>query len=193
MYSELAISALKERIKWNASLDSGFTIALSTGNATGTSGKHFQSFHNLVSIDNIYASVLKTDMSENDFNAFLEDMRLQATLQTINDVLESNEKYVAETDYSDLIITNASLFDSAIGYKVATSVLEMFLSTSRSNLHERNAKLAASNLKLELEGFTDENGNLVAKGIKYYYQKAIKKAASKLFPFEIIITSEKIW
>lgn len=193
MFSEIAISTIKERIKWNASLDSGFSVSLSQVNATGTSDKHFQSFHNLVSIDNIHAAVAEIDMGELLFNDLLEDIRVQATLQTINDVLENNEKYVAETDYSDLIITNASLFDTAVGYKVATSVLEMFLSTSRSNLHERNAKLAASNLKLELEGFTNENGNLVAKGIKYYYQTAIKKAASKLFPFEVIITSEKIW
>lgn len=193
MYSEQAISTLNERIKWNTSLDSGFIISLSQENETGTSGKHFQSFHSLVSIDNIYAAVPEIDMSEEDFNNFLGDIRLQATLQVINDVLEINDKYVVETDYSDLIIKNASLFDSAIGYKVVTRVLELFLSSPRSNLHERNTKLAASNLKLELEGFINDNGNLVAKGIKHHYYIAIKKAASKLFPFEVIVKSEQLW
>lgn len=193
MCSELAISTLNERIKWNASLDSGFGISLSEENATGTSGKHFQSFHNLVSIDNIYASVPEIDMEEDAFNAFLSDIRLQATLQTINDALEINPKYVVEDDYSALMIANTALFDNAIGYKVAVNVLEMFMSTSRSNLPERNAKLAASNLKLELEGFINENGNVVARGIKYYYQNAIKKIAAKLFPFEVIIQDGKAW
>lgn len=193
MYSELAISTLKERIKWNPSLDSGFTIALSSGNATGTSGKHFQSFHNLVSIDNIYASVPEIGMDEPKFNALLEDIRLQATLQVINDVLERNEKYVTESDYSNVIVTNASLFDTAIGYKVATNVLEMFLASSRSNLDERNSKLSASNLKLELKGFKNDNGHVVATGLESFYQEAISKASKKLFPIEIIITSEKLW
>ena len=193
MYSELTISTLKERIKWNASLDSGFTIALSQGNATGTSGKHFQSFHNLVSIDAIYASVPQIAMGEETFNALLSDIRLQATLQTINDVLERHEKYDAAVDYSEILINNAALFDNAIGQKVCITVLEMYLSTQRSNLPERNAKFSAANLKLELEGFTNENGNLVAKGVKYYYEHAVKKASQKIFPFEIIITSDKIW
>lgn len=193
MYNELTISTLNERIKWNPSLDSGFSIALSEDNLLGSSGKHFQSFHNLVSIDNIYAAVPEIGMETEAFNAVLADIRLQATLQVINDVLESNETYVADTDYSDVISTNAPIFDTAIGYKVAISVLEMFLSTSRSNLAERNAKLSASNLKLELEGFINENGNVVAKGIKYHYQSAIKKAASKLFPFEVIVKSEQLW
>jgi len=193
MYNEDSIKKLNERIKWNASLDSGFSIELSAENKKGDSGKHFQSFHALVSIDNIYAAVSEIAMEEEDFNAVLADIRLQATLQTINDVLDRNERYVVDTDYSELIIANASLFDSAIGYKVATAVLELFLSTSRSNLPERNAKLAASNLKLELEGFVNENGNLVAKGIKHYYQSAVKKASSKLLPFEVIIKSDKLW
>lgn len=193
MYSEVAIATLTDRIKWNASLDSGFTLALSSGNATGISGKHFQSFHNLVSIDAIYASVPDVAMGEEAFNALLSDIRNQAVLQTLNDVLERHEKYVATTDYSEILINNAALFDNAIGYKVCISALEMFLSTQRSNLPERNAKLSASNLKLELEGFTNENGNIVARGIKYYYENAVKKASQKIFPFEIVIKSEKYW
>jgi hypothetical protein len=193
MYSDLAISTLTDRIKWNASLDSGFTIALSEDNATGTSGKHFQSFHNLVSIDNLYASVPEIGMDETRFNALLEDIRLQATLQIINDVLERNKKYDPIEDYSNTIITNAALFDTAVGYKVATNVLEMFLASSRSNLHERNSKLSASNLKLELKGFKNDNGYVVAAGIESFYQEAVRKAASKIFPFEVIINSEKIW
>ena len=193
MYSELAISVISQRIKWNASLDSEFTIALSDGNATGTSGKHFQSFHNLVSIDNIYASVPEIDMDEEPFNELLTDIRLQATLQTLNDIMDKHERYIPETDYSDVIISNAGLFDTAVGNKVAITVLELFLSTTRINLHERNAKLSASNLKLDLEGFKNENGHVVAKGIKSSYYSAVKAASNKLFPFEIVVNSPKIW
>lgn len=194
MYSELTISTIAERIKWNDSLDSAFAVELSEDNQKGTSSKHFQSFHNLVSIDNIYAAVPEIDMDAEDFNNYLTDIRLQATLQALNDILETNENYDPVKDYSEVLISNAALFDNAIGYKVAINVLELYLSTSRSNFTERNAKLSASNLKLELEGFVNENGVMVAKGIKYYYQNAIKKAVEKLFPFEIIIkSSNNLW
>lgn len=194
MYSELAISTIAERIKWNASLDSAFDLELSEENQKGASGKHFQSFHNLVSIDNIYASVPEIDMEQDEFNSYLTDIRMQAVLQVLSDVLEVHEDYVIDKDYSEIIISNAALFDNAIGYKVAVNVLELFLSTSRSNLPERNAKLSASNLKLELEGFVNENGIMVAKGIKYYYQNAIKKAVRKIFPIQIIIkSSNNLW
>lgn len=194
MYNEDSIKKLNERIKWNASLDSGFSIELSAENKKGDSGKHFQSFHNLVSIDNIYASVPEIGMDKDEFNSYLTDIRTQAVLQVLTDVLEVHEEYVFDKDYSEILISNAALFDNAIGYKVAINVLELFLSTSRSNLPERNAKLSASNLKLELEGFVNENGIMVAKGIKYYYQNAIKKAIRKIFPIQIIIkSSNTLW
>lgn len=193
MYSPESINTLKERIKWNNSLDSGFSVELSEDNKKGTSNKHFQSFHSLVCIDNIYASVPDVNMDSDEFNELLSDIRLQATLQTINDVLESNLDYVVETDYSDVMISKASLFDNAIGYKCAINVLEMFLSSTRSNLDERNAKLSASNLKLELKGFKNDNGHVVATGLETFYQSAVKKASSKLFPLEVIVKNGKSW
>lgn len=193
MYSELAISTIAERIKWNASLDSAFAVQLSDTNKKGVSGKHFQSFHNLVSIENMYAAVPKIDMESAAFNAFLTDMRLQATLQALNDIMETNESYDPENDYTNVLISNAALFDNAVGYKVAINVLEMFLSTIRSNLPERNAKLSASNLKLELKGFRNDNGHVVADGLEAFYQLAIDKAGKKLFPLKAIVQNGKPW
>lgn len=193
MYNETAISAIAERIKWNTSLDPAFAIELSEYNQIGASGKHFQSFHNLVSIDNIYAAVPEIDMDVDAFNDLLTDYRLQATLQSVNDALETNKSYDPETDYSDLLIKNVALFDNAVGHKCAINVLEMFLSSSRSNLAERNAKLSASNLKLELKGFTNENGHVVATGIETFYQSAIKNISAKLFPIEAVVQNGKSW
>jgi hypothetical protein len=45
------------------------------------------------------------------------------------------------------------LFEDAVGYKVAISVLELFISTERLNTTERSAQMAISSLKLEIEGW----------------------------------------
>ena len=193
MYSELSISTLEQRLFWNKSQNTEFAIALVDSNATGTSGKHFQGFHNLVNIENIYNCVPDTFMSDTDFNDVLKDIRKQAVLQSLVDIMDRNNLFLVDTDYSETIIKNASLFDNAVGYKVAISVLEMFMSTTRINFTERNAKLAVSNLKLELEGFLNDNGHVVAKGIKYYYESAVKSASRKIFPLIPTVDSKQIW
>ena len=114
-------------------------------------------------------------------------------LEIVPLIIDKNLDSISSEDYTDIIIENAVLFDDAIGYKVAISVLELFVSTKRSNLPERNAKLAISNLKLELNGFRNETGYIVAKGLIFFLNDAIKKATNKLFPFKVIIQDGNAW
>lgn len=192
MYFGSAIEALVERISWSKALEPDYP-ELDEANLTGESGRNFQSFHRLVTVENIYDAVPEVEMEEGAFNQYLSGLRLQAVLAVLPEIMDKNIQYKTETDYSQIIIDNALLFDDAIGYKCAVMVLEMLISTKRSNLAERNAKLSVSNLKLELEGFRNDNGILVAKGITQKLEMAIRKAARKIFPNQIIVTSEKIW
>ncbi len=192
MYFATAIEALVDRISWNKALDPDYP-ELDETNLTGESGRNFQSFHQLVTVENIYDAVPEVEMEAGAFNAYLSEVRIQAVLAILPEIMDKNLKYENATDYTDTIIQNAALFDDAIGYKAAMMVLELFMSTKRSNLAERNAKLAVSNLKLEIEGFRNDNGVLVAKGITQKLEKAIRTATNKIFPKEIIVTSEVIW
>lgn len=192
MYFATAIEALVDRISWNKALDPDYP-ELDETNLTGESGRNFQSFHQLVTVENIYDAVQEVEMEAGAFNAYLTEVRIQAVLAILPEIMDKNLKYENATDYTDAIIQNAALFDDAIGYKAAMMVLELFMSTKRSNLAERNAKLAVSNLKLEIEGFRNDNGVLVAKGITQKLEKAIRTATNKIFPKEIIVTSEVIW
>lgn len=193
MYSAEVISLLEERISWSNPLDTGFAIGLATASSTGTSGKNFKSYHQMVTVENIYDCTSVVDMEEDPFNELLLDFRKQAVLKCLTDIVDTNISSDPNVDYSNLIENNISIFDDAIGFKVAVGVLEMLMSTSRMNLIERNAKASASNLKLELEGFRNENGHTVAKGIKYYYNEAVRKASLKLFPKDIIVKAGPLW
>lgn len=182
MISSEAISKLEERIRWNEALDSEFQISLNDQNKKGDSGKHFQRFHQLVTVENIYNAGAPTpDMEAEEFNNLLADIRLQAVLQVITDAIELNPEYNPEFDYSEQIIENPAIFDNAIGFGVAVSSLELMLSSKRINPDERNVKLSAANLKLELEGFKNESGHVVSSGIKYYYFKNVKVASERFF------------
>ena len=193
MYLETAISTLTERISWASPQEDSFVIELDADNLKGTSGRNFQSFHQLVTVENIYAAISNIDADATEFNAILSDIRKQAVLKILPLVIDYNLLSVSATDYTNLITDNAILFDDAIGYQTAINVLELFVSTKRSNLSERNAKLAISNLKLEINGFKNESGYVVAKGLVYFLNEAIKTATNKLFPNPIIVKSPNVW
>lgn len=192
MYFGSAIEALVERISWSKALEPDYP-ELDEANLTGESGRNFQSFHQLVTVENIYDAVPEVEMEEEAFNKFLSGLREQAVLAVIPEIMDKNIKYDPARDYTQIVIDNAVLFDDAIGYKLAIMVLEMCISTKRSNLAERNAKLSVSNLKLEIEGFRNDSGILVAKGITQKLEMAIRKATNKIFSREVIVSSERIW
>ena len=193
MYSNDVTLKLEKRIRWNTDYDTAFPVALDEFNATGESGKHFQGFHQLVTLSNIYnVGVSEINMEAAPFNAILTDIRKQAVLQMLNDVFDKNMYYDGTVDYSPVIEANIGLFDNAIGFGTAISVLELMLSSKRINADERNTKTSAANLKLELEGFTNENGVVVAKGIRFYYQRAIKAAVLKIFPTKAVVNGKPL-
>lgn len=194
MYNQDSIDFLVNRIGWADVQDDSLSIVINAENLVGTSGRTFKSFHELVTVENVYSATTKENPSYEEFNYILSEIRKQAVLKVLPQVIDKNYLSEISKDYSDIIIENSVLFDDAIGYQVAFDVLEKFVSTSRSNLLERNAKLTISNLKLELNGFRNENGYTVAKGVIFYLNEAIKRASNKLFPIEIIIQSPKdVW
>ncbi|NDF35719.1 MAG: hypothetical protein EB154_07720, partial [Nitrosopumilaceae archaeon] len=140
--------------------------------------------------ENIYnVGISLIDAEEEQFNSILSDIRKQAVLQVLADSIESNRDYDSEFDYSEKIESNIALFDNAIGYGVAVSVLELLQSSKRINADERSVQLSMASLKLELEGFTNESGHIVSKGIRYYYQSAIKKISKAFYPTTYAIKS----
>lgn len=193
MYSEQSIEAISKRIGWGKPQVDGFAITLDEAIENGTSKRNFQSFHQLVTVENVLAAVPDPNIDAVDFNFKLAEIRDNATRAVLTLIIDLNPNSVLETDYSDTIITNAVLFDDAVGYKVAISVLEMFIATERKNFSERSAQMAISSLKLEIEGWKNESGITVANGLGQKLDKAVRKASIKLFPVNPIVQNGKSW
>ena len=189
MYSPETISTLNSRIGWGIPQDPAFVIELTEAISVGTSNRKFSNFHQLVTIENVYAAIPNANANKEKFEAILLDLRKESVLAVLSLIVDNNDLSEPNTDYSALITANAVLFDDAIGYKCAMMVLELFMSTGRKNFHERNAKLAIGNLKLELEGFRGDTGILQAAGLVQKFEKSIRKATNKLFPRKIIVQS----
>lgn len=193
MYNEQSITSLVTRIGWEKPLDTAFAITIDEEVLLADSERKVNSFHQLVTVENVYAAVPEIEMEAVKFNGFLSSIRKQSVLEILTAIFDKNEMYVEDTDYSNLIISRPRLFDDAIGYCIAIKVLELFVSSSRNNLLERNAKLSFQSLKIELEGVRNDGGFFVAKGINYKMERAIQKAQKILFSNPIIIDGTPQW
>lgn len=193
MYNEQSIVSLVTRIGWEKPLDTAFAIEIDEEVLSADSERKVNSFHQLVTVENVYAAVQEIDMEVVAFNDFLSSLRRQSVLEVLTAIFDKNEQYIETVDYSELILARPRLFDDAIGYCIAIKALELFISSSRSNLLERNAKLSFQNLKIELEGVRNDGGFFVAKGIIYKMERAIQKAQNILFPKNATVQSGKSW
>ena len=193
MYSPEIIQSLTERIGFGSPQEDGFTLTISEAIQNGASGRIFKSFHSLVTLENIIAVIEKEQPSATQFEQILNEYRKGAVLEVLNVIMDQHPDYVANDSYDAIITENIALFDDSIGYKVAVMVIEMFMSTKRKNIVDRNAKLAVSNLKLELEGYRNDSGVLVAQGLVHKYGNAIKLAQNKLFPFNVVVNDGNAW
>ncbi len=193
MYSEEIIQSLTERIGFGLPVEDGFALNISDAIQNGTSGRFFKSFHSLVTVENIIAGIENNQLTEQEFEDILIGYRKAAVLEILNLIMDQHPDYIAKDSYDALITENIVLFDNAIGYKVGMMIIEMLMTTKRSNIVERNAKLSVSNLKLELEGYRNDSGILVAQGLVQKFLIAIKLAQNKLFPFKIIVKDGNAW
>jgi hypothetical protein len=193
MYSQEIIQSLTERIGFGLPVEDGFALNISEAVQNGTSGRFFKSFHSLVTVENIIAGIENNQPTEQEFEAVLNGYRQAVVLEVLNVIMDQSLDYIANDSYDALINENVVLFDNAIGYKVAMMVIEMFMTTKRSNIVDRNAKLAVSNLKLELEGYRNDSGVLVAKGLVHKFENAVKLAKNKLFPFKVVVNDGNAW
>lgn len=192
MYTQEAIDVLINRIGWS-DLSSGLPFVLTPENLTSESGKKFNWYHSLVLVDNVYAAVPEVEMPEEEFNDYLKDIREQAVLTVLTSILDTHVDYDTSIDYSQTIIERATLFDDSIGYSVAIKMIELFISTNRSNFNERGAKMSYQSLKVELEGAKNDNGHFIAKGIIYKQEQSIKKAQKIIFPYKIVVNDGDAW
>lgn len=193
MYSEEIITSLTERIGFGTPQEEGFSIDIDEANSVGASKRRFSSFHALATIENIFSGIENQNPTKDEFNLIISNYRKDAVLEVLPLIMDKNQDYISSVDYDAIITENIVLFDDAIGYKVAMMVLEMLISTNRSNIVERNAKLAVSNLKLEIEGFVNDNGVLVASGLVQKFNKAIVRATNKIFPLKIVVNNGNAW
>jgi hypothetical protein len=114
------LAALHGRIGWKQPPAAGAPVVTSP-NQTARSGRHFQDFHSLVTLNNIRATMEETSPNEVNFNKHLEDLAKAAILRCVNGVFRTNDFVEKKVVYEPLqaqsirTIANTDLF---VGYEI---------------------------------------------------------------------------
>jgi len=208
MYNETSIQLLTDRIAWEIPMQPNTEITLSTENVEGVSNRFYSSFHPLAIVENIHQLVVNKDIVNDDFNDFLYKLKKDCALEVLNKVFDNNpyarvastEEWISlnyKSDYTSEISDKVSLFDDCLGYAMACKCLQLIISSTRSNNTQRKTNDTYNELKIELDGLMNQDGVVVAKGLKGEYALAIANTIQVLFPiksrFKSKIYGRKPW
>ncbi len=193
LYTGTSITLLTGRIGWDQSVPPT-TLVVDGANLGSVSGRFFNSFHQLVTAENVYDSVLNLKIDVTNLNVYLAKMKKDSVLEVLNKLFDTNPlaNYAARGDsyslnytaggYDALIADKGTVFDNAIGYSMAVRAIQLFISSERSNGTQRKMKASYDFLMSELNGIKNADGLSIAQGVNSLFDTAIKDANDILFP-----------
>lgn len=152
------------RIGWKADKTIS-SFVLSANNSQTDSGRYFQSEHPIVTLANIRNTQPVVDISDSDFNTYLEDLKEQVVLKVLSDAFERD--YLDD----DLLAQYPTSFDDLISLRMVIDVAELFMSTTRYNPSERIAEKALN--KLHYDIYRESPNKFAVRGLNYKHSMGI--------------------
>ena len=150
---------LDSRIGWRQEL--GLAMTVSAANLVTDSGRYFQDEHPCVTINNIRDCQPIVDISDNDMNTYLTQLRNSVIYQVISDVY--NKKDIN----SDEVNANITMFDNAILLRMVIAVSEIIITSTRSNKTERFSDDYINKLHFDIIGSSNVRFAVTNRNYKY--------------------------
>ena len=173
MFNESNIQELKDRLGWSEYENLVYANKLNSDSKKKDSGLTLNSFHKLVTAENVFYCQPNKDIIDIDFNAYLDEMLENVIRDILTDVFILDSRAIKKSDNTAIIsaMCDGGVFDKCIGYCHAVKVLELFTATTRSNRIETIAGHNYANLMSELKGYSTKDGVLVSKGLLSYCEE----------------------
>lgn len=185
MFQESDKILLRDRLGWSEFEQEVYAQKLDATNLNKTSGFTLNSFHGLVTLENVYNCISDSNITDNRFNSVLTEMLDNVVLDILTDVFVSDSRSKTLEDSSSLIVQygETGLFDKAIGYCHAIKVLELILSSVRSNRIELITKENAAQIHSIISGIYNSQGKLIIDGLVHKCSGQRELIKSKIFGF----------
>lgn len=117
------------------------------------SGRYFESEHSIVTLDNIRECQPNQGITDGEFTTYLTELKEGAIYQLLADVYDSDDVNDDTLDFKP------ALFDNCISVLVAIKVMEILITSQRSNRTQRISKEAAQQIHFDLNGNYGSNAN----------------------------------
>ncbi len=157
-------TALVNRIKWRDDKTvENFTLNVS--NAAVGMDRVFQTGHSAITLENIRDCQPILNISEADFNLYLETLRSDCVRQVLNDVFEKD--YVED----NIFTLYPTAFDDCIIYRMVIIVSELMMTASRSNRIKRFGDAFVG--KLNYDVFREAPNKFAIRGANYNHTLGI--------------------
>lgn len=189
MFDETTIQSLIDSIGWDDPL--GTSLVITTENLKSTTGRLFNSFHPLVTVENVNDTAGLKPIDIDQLNTELYGFKKQAALQTLNKVFNSSPQFNPALDYGGDVVKYNGLLSDVYGLACSAMVIQMMLTSMRINEIERRTKYGV--LKVELDGFRNDQGVLISKGLKAMLNEATINARKIIFPETIDMYGDNLW
>lgn len=144
--------------------------------ATPVSGRFFESEHSIVTLSNIRECQPNENITDNDFDTYLSELKTDSVYHVLADVYDTDDLP------DDFLECYPAIFDNLLSTIMTVKVIEMIITSQRSNRSQRISKEAAQQLHFDLNGNygKDSNPNYPrAFGIADKYNKELKRVKGK--------------
>ena len=122
-------------------------------NGSSVSGRFFESEHSIVTLDNIRECQPNQSATDEEFTTYLAELKEASVYQMLADVYDSDEVLQDTLDF------RPALFDNCISVLMAIKVIEILITSQRSNRTQRISKEAAQQIHFDLNGNYGTNAN----------------------------------
>lgn len=143
--------------------------------ADPASGRYFEAENHIITLDNIRNAQPEVNISDGDFTTYLTTLKNDCVLQILANVFDKDELE------DNLLDCYPSLFDDLISMSMAMKVINLILTSTRSNRTERITKEASQLLYLDVNGNNSNPNFPYTKGLSQKYSIELKRVKNCLF------------
>ena len=133
------------------------------------SGLHYEDEHPIITLDTIKEAQADIEISDADFLIYLEDLKQSVAYKVLADVLDRD---YLEDKY---LVFYPSLFDSLLSMQMQIRVINIILSSKRSNASEIIAKNALQRIYFDLKGNKESDKFPITDGIEHKYRSELRR------------------
>lgn len=166
------------RVGWKQPTSFEFTLDAIT--LQSDSGRYFQDEYPMVTLKNLFATTQEIYSTDASANSFLQDLAKSTCIQVVGDVFEVSDIV------DDVLEGKENIFDDCISKRMAITVGEIIINSTRSNYLETVTKEQQQKIFFELNGNADSTSSRANPnfptyvGLKSRYGRAIRLVKDSL-------------